>query len=266
MGHVYSAWVGWREAQQSGGRFLLRIDDIDTSRARPEYVEAIQQDLAWLGLDWDGDIYTQTRHQAAYDAALAALDDLGVLYPCTCTRKQIMAELEAAGGAPHGPDGPLYPGTCKHKSADEQAALIQAGTPHALRLDCSKAIELAGALTWHDRSAGNQPAQPETLGDVVLARKDARNSYHLSVVIDDAAQDISLVTRGKDLFHATHMHRLLQALLNVTPPDYLHHELVVDDSGKRLAKRDDARAIAHYRDAGLSPAEVRALAGIPEDL
>ena len=265
VGHAYSAWVGWQAARERNGRFLLRIEDIDTGRCRPEYEAAIFEDLAWLGLDWPVPVRRQSEHQPDYRAALDALDALGVLYPCFCTRKEIQREIAKMAEAPHGPDGPLYPGTCRHLPSAERRSRIADGAPYALRIDVAKASRLAGPLSWHDETAGRQVARAESLGDAVLARKDSANSYHLCVTVDDHLQGVSLVTRGVDLFHATHLHRLLQALLDYDSPAYMHHPLIADDAGKRLAKRTDAQAIRAYREAGLAAAEVWSLAGVHHD-
>ncbi|NBC32747.1 MAG: tRNA glutamyl-Q(34) synthetase GluQRS [Alphaproteobacteria bacterium] len=258
LGHAYSAWVGWQAARAAGGRFLLRIEDIDPGRCRPEYDAAIREDLAWLGLGWDGPVLRQSDRLAAYAEALQRLSDLGVLYPCFCTRKDIQAEIARLGQAPHGPDGPLYPGTCRHLDPAEREARLARGEAHAVRLDVGLADRLAGPLAWHDHEEGRQTARPALLGDVILARKDSPASYHLSVVVDDAAQGVTLVTRGRDLFHATHLHRLLQALLGYAVPLYHHHGLITDEAGRRLAKRSDAAALRALRAAGASPAEIRA--------
>jgi glutamyl-Q tRNA(Asp) synthetase len=255
LGHVRSAWENWHAAREAGGRFLLRIEDIDGTRCRPEYEAGIREDLAWLGLDWDGDVRRQSEHFADYRAALARLESAGVLYPCFCTRKDIQAEIARAGGAPQGEGGPLYPGTCRRLSAAERAAKITAGADYALRLDIAKAAALVGSLQWSDADQ-TVIAAPQTLGDVVLARKDVPTSYHLAVTVDDALQGVTLVTRGIDLFAATHIHRLLQALLALPTPRYGHHPLLTDDAGRRLAKRDRALTIRAMREAGMSPAEI----------
>ncbi|HEV7286339.1 MAG TPA: tRNA glutamyl-Q(34) synthetase GluQRS [Kaistia sp.] len=264
LGHAHSALFAWRAAREAGGRFLLRIEDIDPTRCRPEFEEALRHDLAWLGLSWPLPVRRQSEHMDDYAAALTRLDALGVAYPCFCTRREIEEEIARAGHAPHGPDGPLYPGTCRRLAADERAARRDAGQPFALRLDVARAAALAGPLAWHDRAHGARRAAPETLGDVVLARKDVPTSYHLSVTVDDHLQGVTLVTRGEDLFHATHLHRLLQALLGYEVPDYHHHGLLTDAQGRRLSKRDGALSLAALREAGRSPAEIRALAGIPD--
>lgn len=259
LGHAHSALFAWRAAQAVGGSFLLRIEDIDPGRCREEFVGAIERDLAWLGLDWPRPARRQSEHMDDYRAALARLDALGVLYRCVCTRKDIQEEIARAGHAPHGPDGALYPGTCRGgRVADDDPR------PYALRIDVAKASALAGRLTWRDLGRSEQIATPETLGDVTLARKDAPASYHLCVTVDDASQGVTLVTRGEDLFHATHMHRLLQALLDLPTPDYHHHGLLRNERGERLSKRDRAVALADLRDAGETPAEVRAMAGFPD--
>ena len=275
LGHAHSALAGWRAARAAGGRFLLRIEDIDRARCRPEFEAAIPEDLAWLGLDWDGPVRRQSEHMDDYRAALGRLDTLGVIYPCFCSRKGIAAEIAAAGQAPHatvegpapGPDSPLYPGTCRGLSAAERADRIAAGAPHTLRLDAAAAARLAGPLTWREEGeglAGEIVVDPGANGDVVLARRDTPTSYHLAVSVDDGLQGVTLVTRGRDLFAATHVHRLIQALLGLREPLYRHHLLLTNAAGERLAKRDGAASLAALRAAGRSPAEVRALAGFPD--
>ncbi|HTO84528.1 MAG TPA: tRNA glutamyl-Q(34) synthetase GluQRS [Methylomirabilota bacterium] len=261
LGHAASALVGWQAAKAAGGRFLLRIEDIDATRCRPQFEAAIQEDLAWLGLDWEQPVRRQSEHMSDYSAGLHRLDALGVLYPCFCTRREIEAEIAAAAQAPHGPDGPLYPGTCRRLTAAERADRMARGLAYALRLDAAKAADLAGPLAWTE--AGRRvPVDPLRLGDAVLARKDVPASYHLAVTVDDAQQGVTLVTRGEDLFHATHLHRLLQRLLGLAEPAYKHHILLTNAAGRRLAKRDGALALRALRQAGRTPAEVRAMASI----
>lgn len=260
LGHAHSALFAAAQAG-NGGRFLLRIEDIDPGRCRTDFIDGIIEDLAWLGLDWEQPVRRQSEHLDDYRAALARLADMGLLYPCFCTRKDIAAEVARAGHAPHGPDGVLYPGLCRALSPAEQSERIDSGAAYALRLDMAAAIERAGALEWHDRAAGQQRATPEIFGDVVLARKDTPTSYHLAVSVDDALQGVTLVTRGEDLFAATHVHRLLQALLGLPVPEYHHHRLLTDENGKRFAKRDRSLTLASLREAGHSPAEVRRMAG-----
>lgn len=263
LGHAMSALFA-AEAAGESGRFLLRIEDIDRGRCRPEFEQAILEDFAWLGLSWETPIRRQSDNFDDYAAALARLDDMGVLYPCFCTRKEIQAEIEEAGRAPHpppsGPDGPLYPGTCRGLDSATRAARQAAGEAFALRLDAARAAEVAGPLTWHDRARGEQAARPEAHGDVVLARKDTPTSYHLAVTVDDALQDVTLVTRGEDLFQATDVHRLLQALLALPVPEYHHHDLLTGPDGRRFAKRDRALTLRALREAGRSPEDVRAMA------
>jgi len=256
LGHAYAALYAWSRARQAGGRFLLRIEDIDAARCREEFVAAIDEDLRWLGLDWDGAVRRQSRHLDDYRAALARLEAAGLVYPCFCTRADIAGALDA----PQGPEGAIYPGTCRDLPSAERAARMAAGVKFALRLDTAAAFARTGKLAWEDEAAGLVAADPLALGDVVLARKDAPTSYHLAVTIDDAAQGVSLVTRGIDLFAATHIHRLLQALLGLPTPLYSHHRLLVDASGRRYAKRDRSLTLRALRQSGRSPEEVRAMA------
>ncbi|MBE9553994.1 MAG: tRNA glutamyl-Q(34) synthetase GluQRS [Proteobacteria bacterium] len=262
IGHAYSALFAARAAE--GGRFLLRIEDIDLGRCRLEFEEGIYEDLAWLGLEWETPVRRQSYYFDDYRAALRKLDENGLIYPCFCTRNDILREVERAGQAPHGPDGILYPGTCLALSADERNTLIAAGEPHALRLDMVKAVEAAGPLTFEDRERGRMEVDGLSCGDVVLARKDVPTSYHLAVTVDDAIQGVTLVTRGEDLLHATHIHRILQVLLGLPAPEYWHHRLLTGEDGERFAKRDRSLTLQALREAGRSPAEVRAMAGFPE--
>lgn len=251
LGHAWSAVRSHDLARAAGGRFLLRIEDIDLGRSRPEHVAGIIEDLEWLGLRWDGEPVLQSERLSLYQAALDRLEARGLVYPCFCTRAEIAAEIAASTSAPHGPDGPLYPGTCRALSADERAR--RAAEPHAWRLDTARAMRIAGPLAWYDQGARRVVAEPEIHGDVVLARKDAPTSYHLAVTVDDAAQGVTDVVRGEDLFAATHIHRLLQALLGLQPPRYHHHAVISGPDGKRLSKRSGAPAIAALRDAGMDP-------------
>jgi glutamyl-Q tRNA(Asp) synthetase len=265
LGHAHSALAGWRRARAAGGRFLLRIEDIDPGRCRPDFAAAIQEDLAWLGLDWDGPVRVQSAHLPEYRAALAALERRGLLYPCFCTRADIAREIAASAAAPHGPDGPLYPGTCRRLAPEERAARIAAGTAHALRLDVARALALVPpGLSFLEEGEGRLACHPARFGDAVLARKDIPASYHLCVTHDDALQGVTLVTRGVDLKPATELHRLLQSLMGWPGPAYAHHPLLTDADGRRLAKRDRAATLRDLRAAGHSPAAVRALAGWPD--
>ena len=247
LGHAYAALQAHDHARAAGGGFLLRIEDIDGTRSREGFVAGIAEDLAWLGLTWDGPVLRQSTRLAIYDAALAGLRDRGLLYPCFCTRADIAASVSAPH---HGPDGLVYPGTCRHLPADEAAARIAAGAPHAWRLATDRAVAHTGPLDWTDQIAGPQRADPAAFGDVVLARKDAPASYHLAVTIDDAAQGVTDVVRGRDLMRATDIHRLLQALLGLPTPRYRHHPLLLGPDGTRLAKRNGAPALADLRAAG----------------
>lgn len=240
LGHAYSALVAHDLARERGGRFLVRIEDIDGARSRPELAGAFRADLAWLGLAWD-EVRPQSQRLARYAACAGRLRALGVLYPCNCTRAEW-----AAAAVVHGPEGPLYPGTCKGRRVAPAGA--------AWRLDVARALELAGPLWWEDELAGPQQARPGLLGDVVLMRKDAPASYHLAVTIDDADDGISLVTRGRDLFAATHVHRLLQALLDLPVPRWHHHALLVEGDGRKLAKRRGSPGLGRLRLAGVDGA------------
>lgn len=258
LGHAYAALFAAEAAD--GGRFLLRIEDIDQTRCRPEYETAIAEDLAWLGLAWETPVRRQSEHMAAYRAAVDRLAAMNLVYPCFCTRTEIAAEIARSASAPQGPDGPRYPGTCRALSPDERNRRIAGGANYALRLDMAAACAHAGPLAFHDRARGETKAGPARFGDIVLARKDAPASYHIAVVVDDAAQGVTLVTRGADLFESTHIHRLLQALLDLPAPDYHHHGLITDDAGKRLAKRHAALSLRTLRAQGHTADQVRAMA------
>ena len=237
LGHAYAAVVAHDLAREAGGQFLLRIEDIDGTRSRADLAQEFLADLDWLGLRHDGPVVFQSTRLAAHAAAAERLKAMGLLYPCRCTR----AEIAAAATVP-GPDGPVYPGTCKGRAVEAEGA--------AWRIDMARAIALAGPLEWEDRLAGVQRARPELFGDVVLLRKEAPGSYHLAVTLDDAADGITLVTRGADLFAATHVHRLLQALLGLAVPVWHHHGLLVEADGRKLAKRRNSPALADLRRAG----------------
>jgi glutamyl-Q tRNA(Asp) synthetase len=256
LGHAWSALLAQDFARGRGGRFLLRIEDIDPGRARPEHVEGIFEDLAWLGLAWDGAPVLQSHRLPLHAEALGRLRAMGLVYPCFCTRSAIAAEIAASAAAPHGPDGPLYPGTCRRLGSREREARI-AAEPHAWRLDVQKALDFLSprTLMWTDHGR-EIVAEPWLFGDVVLARKDAPTSYHLAVTLDDAAQNVTDVVRGRDLFAATHVHRLLQALLGLPTPAYHHHPLLLDAEGRRLAKRHGAPTLQSLRESGADPAEL----------
>lgn len=258
LGHAYAAKIAHDLARSTSGEFLLRFEDIDITRVREEYFDRIEEDLRWLGLEWDHSPLRQTNRLAAYELALTELQKQKVIYPCFCTRREIDEEISRIVEAPQGPEGPLYPGICKRLTTTEREARLNSGIPFSWRLDAEMAASLTGSLTFHDRHHGLIQVQPNLLGDVILARKDIGTSYHLAVVVDDAFQKITDVTRGEDLLASTHVHRLLQALLGYPEPQYLHHRLILDDSGKRLAKRHDSLSLQTMRDQGLSPAEVLA--------
>lgn len=256
LGHAWSALQAHDRAKADGGRFLLRIEDIDGMRSRPEHVQGILDDLEWLGLAWNGPVVFQSERLPLYQAALDRLRAEGLLYRCFCTRAEIAASLSA----PHGPATQIYPGTCRRLSPEEAEG--RAGEPHCWRLDMAGAIARVGQLTWQDELAGGQRAVPELEGDIVLARKDAPAGYHLAVTVDDAAHGITHVVRGKDLFAATHVHRLLQALLGRTTPTYRHHPLLLGPDGARLAKRNGAPTLLSLREAGNDgPALIESLRG-----
>ncbi len=259
LGHAASALLAFAAAREGGGRFILRIEDIDATRCRPEFEAAILEDLAWLGMAWESPARRQSEHMADYAGALAALRARGLVYPCFCTRADIGREIAGAANAPHGPDGPIYPGTCRGLAEAERARRIAAGEPHAWRLDVAAALTATGALDWEDEGRGRVIATPALFGDVVLARKETPASYHLAVTVDDALQGVTLVTRGADLFSATHVHRLLQALLGLPTPSYRHHPLLADETGKRFAKRDKSLTLRALREAGRTPEDVKAM-------
>ncbi len=257
LGHAYAALFAFDAARHDGGRFLLRIEDIDPERCRPEFEDAILDDLAWLGLEWETPVRRQSECLDDYAGPLERLEAMGLVYSCYCTRREIQEEIARAHHAPHGPDGPVYPGICRDRPENDAAA----DRVFALRLRMDEAIEEAGPLTWTDAARGEVAAEPGMFGDAVLARKDVPTSYHLAVTVDDALQGVSMVTRGEDLFEATHVHRLLQALLGFPTPRYHHHPLIKGEAGKRLAKRDKALTLRALRAAGKNPDEIRALAG-----
>lgn len=238
LGHAYAAVTAHDLARARGGEFVLRIEDIDGTRSRADLVPEILADLEWLGLTWNGPVVFQSARIARYAEAGQQLLDLGLLYPCTCTRREV-----AAAAVDHGPDGPVYPGTCRGRHAAP-------GDDVVWRLDMARAVDLAGPLGWHDELAGPQRCWSEQFGDVVLLRRDAPASYHLAATLDDAADNITLVTRGQDLFAASHVHRLLQALLGLPVPIWHHHPLLVEEHGRKLAKRRGSPALAELRRAG----------------
>jgi glutamyl-Q tRNA(Asp) synthetase len=271
LGHAYAAFRAYDAARAGSGRFLLRIEDIDTTRCRLEFERAILEDLSWLGIAWEEPVRRQSEHFADYAAALAKLEAAGLVYPCFCTRKEIAAEIARAGIAPSAADngGEAYPGTCRTLPEGLRARRMAEGEAYALRLDVAKArARHSGILQFVEhghgpnRETGTQTARPELSGDIVLARKGLPTSYHLAVVVDDALQGVSLVTRGHDLFPATGIQRLLQALLDLPVPDYAHHPLVLDEHGRKFSKRDRGVTLAGLRAAGRTSTEVWAMVGI----
>jgi len=271
LGHALSALTNFDMARAADGRFLLRIEDIDHTRCRPQFEEAIYEDLAWLGITWEQPVWRQSEHLDDYRAALDRLVAEGLVYPSFESRAEIarlVAQREAQAPWPRDPDGaPFYPGAAKTMPAGERGRRLASGAPYALRLDTDAARRRAGPLTLHEDGCGPEgetgivSAKPEVWGDVVLARKDTPTSYHLSVVVDDAAQGVTHVVRGQDLFWATGMHRLLQALLGLPEPRYHHHRLILDSDGGKLAKSTRATGLRELRAQGVTPAEVRSMVG-----
>ena len=260
LGHAYAAVFAYELAMEKGGRFLLRFEDIDVTRVRDQYYLAIERDLVWLGIHWDGTPIRQKDRLPAYTESLLKLKSLHVVYPCFCTRREIQQELKSMIHAPHGPEcEAMYPGTCRDLTPTERAERIGQGQAHCWRLDARRAIELTGPLVFEDQIKGRLDVDPLLLGDVVLARKDIATSYHLAVVTDDHFQGVTDVTRGEDLLSSTHVHRILQSLLGLAVPVYHHHRLIVDEDGKRLAKRDDALSLATLRDLGKKREDILAM-------
>src|SRR5579871_2377685 len=272
LGHAFSALLNADLARQSGGRFLLRIEDIDATRCKPEFETATYEDLGWLGLAWEQPVRRQSAHLAQYREALEKLVARGLVYPSFESRAEIarlIAEREKDAPWPRDPDGaPLYPGTARALAPDERTRLLQSGAPYALRLDMAAACRLAGALNWAERGegpqgeTGNVVADPSAWGDVIIARKEMPTSYHLAVVVDDALQGVTEVVRGQDLFWSTSVHRLLQALLGLPQPAYRHHRLIRDAAGQKLSKSTAATGLRELRAAGVTPAEIRRQVGL----
>ena len=253
LGHAYAAMVAHDYARAHHGKFLLRIEDIDIARSKPEFVDAIFEDLHWLGLDWEGDAIFQSQRFDDYAAATARLKARGLLYPCFCTRSE-MRDMQKGNPQEEGPDGPIYPGICRDLATDEAASRMQ-NEAFCWRLDIEKALAQTGALGWIDEQRGAQAADPGALGDVVIVPKEMPVSYHLAVTLDDARDGITHVVRGEDLFASTHIHRLLQALLNLPTPRYMHHKLLLDETGEKLSKSRASASLAVLRgtyDDGIS--------------
>ncbi len=273
LGHAFSALLNFDLARQTGGRLLLRVEDIDLTRCRPEFEAAIHEDLTWLSIAWEQPVRRQSEHLADYREALEKLASQGLVYPSFETRAEIaklVAQREASGPWPRDPDGaPLYPSTAKLLSPDERARLLESDAPYALRLDMAAARARAGDLGWRelgegpDGETGTVAARPEAWGDVILARKETPTSYHLSVVVDDALQGVTEVVRGQDLFWSTSVHRLLQQLLGLPQPAYRHHCLILDAAGRKLSKSTEATGLRELRAGGATPADIRRLVGLP---
>lgn len=267
LGHAYSALCNERLARDLNARLLLRIEDIDPQRSRPEYEQAISDDLAWLGIEWERPVRRQSQHLSDYELALERLAARGLVYHCFCTRSEIAAAVEErqanAGSWPRDPDGsPFYPGTCKHLSDQDKSRRISSGRHAAMRLDMQAALaRVQDKIGWCEFFEGAEPrdvnAEPSLWGDAVIARKDVPTSYHLAVVIDDALQGVTDVVRGMDLFNATSLHRLLQTLLDLPAPRYHHHRLIEDDEGRKLAKSEGAPTLRALREEGVSAQDVR---------
>ncbi|MGK0189614.1 MAG: glutamyl-Q tRNA(Asp) synthetase [Verrucomicrobiales bacterium] len=256
LGHACSALAAWEVAGARCDQFILRIEDIDGTRCKQEFEVAIYEDLTWLGLSWNAPVMRQSERAAVYASALDQLKELAVIYPCFCTRREIQEEIARSVQAPHGPDGALYPGICKSLSNAERQRRQGNGESHAWRLDAAAAAAHTGPLQWTDLQHGKVGVDLSLLGDVVIARKDIGTSYHLAVVVDDAAQGVEVIVRGNDLYHATHVHRMLQQLLALPVPHWQHHPLICDENGQRLAKRSDARSIRNYRESGVTQQQV----------
>ncbi len=248
LGHAYAACFAHDYARERDGKLLLRIEDIDGGRSKPEFIDAIFADLRWLGLDWDGEAVFQSRRLESYTDAAERLKRKSLLYPCFCTRSSMRA-IQEKEGLEEGPDGPIYPGTCRGLVRDEVAERLNR-EPHSWRLDVKKAIDMVGYIGWHDERRGDQIADPAALGDVVLIPKDTPVSYHLAVTLDDARDGITHVVRGEDLFASTHIHRLLQSLMDLPVPSYVHHPILLDETGVKLSKSLDSASLAVLREAG----------------
>lgn len=267
IGHAYSALLAYEAVPRGAGRFILRIEDIDQTRSKPEYIDALKEDLAWLRIKWEEPTRQQSKHFAEYKEALDKLDAKGFLYPCFCTRAAIAEEIARSVSAPHGPEGPLYPGKCRDLPEAKRESRMKR-EPYALRLDVARAKEKLSSLAFTewgegpDGETGDVRVDPALLGDIVLARKDLPASYHLAAVVDDARQGMTLIVRGQDLFHATHVQRLLQAVLGYPTPAYQHHKLILDAHGKKFSKRDHGVTLRALRESGKTPKDIREMVGL----
>jgi len=269
LGHAFAAITAHDLAARGNGRFLLRIEDIDTVRCRPQFETAIREDLQWLGLRFEEPVRRQSEHFDDYETALKKLAARDLIYPCFCTRKEIATEVARADSAPHGPDGPIYPGTCRGLSKALREERLASGASYALRLDVQKASAVIGGPLSFDEQGlgpehehGSQPVQFDLFGDIVIARKELKTSYHLAVVVDDALQGVTLVSRGNDLFRASHVQRVLQACFDLEAPAYFHHRLILDAEGRKFSKRDVAVTLRSLREAGETPVSIRTMIGL----
>lgn len=257
LGHAYSAMFAENIARKTKGNFLLRIEDIDESRCKPEFIDAICEDLEWLGLSWSGPLFKQSERFKIYQEILEKLIETDLVYPCFCSRREIQIELERAVNAPHGPDGPHYPGTCRNLDRIQREINISAGRPYSLRLNAQLAGSRTGPLKIFDLARGIIPVNPNISGDVILGRKEVPTSYHLAVTVDDAEQGVTIVTRGEDLLPASHIQRLLQELIGLPETIYEHHRIIRGEDGKRLAKRNRSQTLRSLRDQGITPEGIR---------
>ena len=260
LGHIYSALFARINAKLQGGRFLLRMENIDSDRCQPFYEDIIKKDLQWLGITWDGIIRRQSEHLEDYASALGKLKQMGVLYPCFCSRKKIQREVQESNRAPHnvnaGFEATIYPGICRNLTLKTKKKKIENGIPYALRLNIERANQLVGNIKWVDFDEGEIQATPSLFGDVVVARKDVQTSYHLAVTVDDHLQGINFVTRGQDLCQITHVHCLLQALLGYQTPQYRFHKLILNENGQKLSKRIESLSVNRLRDRGYTPSDI----------
>ena len=257
LGHAYSAMFAENIARKTKGNFLLRIEDIDESRCKPEFIGAICEDLEWLGLSWSGTLFKQSERFKIYREILEELIETDLVYPCFCSRREIQIELERAVNAPHGPDGPHYPGTCRNLDRIQREINISAGRPYSLRLNAQLAGSRTGPLKIFDLARGIIPVNPNISGDVILGRKEVPTSYHLAVTVDDAEQGVTIVTRGEDLLPASHIQRLLQELIGLPETIYEHHQIIRGEDGKRLAKRNRSQTLRSLRNQGITPEGIR---------
>lgn len=257
LGHAYSALYSEKIARENNGKFIVRIEDIDKTRCKKQYVDCILDDLNWLGVKWCDEVLIQSTRIEQYQLASKKLLSLGMLYPCFCTRKEIASNSDVANRKLHNENNSLYPGTCRNLSDEEVSEKIRKGMPYSLRLNSAKAKEKVGKVYWSDHLSGLHEVDYDVMGDVVIVRKDIGTSYHLAVTVDDDFQGVNLVTRGLDLFESTHVHRVLQSLLDLDIPEWSHHELIRDSAGKRYSKSDQSLSLEKLRESGVSAKDIR---------